>query len=315
MPGQPDHPDVVAEVLAAELRADAELPGHLQHLLLQVHVPDGVAERRALDGQRVQVAGRGQLGDLEVELRRRATDHDRQVVRGTGRRAEAAQLLVQEAGQPRRVEQGLRLLVQERLVGAAAALGHEEELVARVGTRRVVQLDLRRQVRAGVALLPEVQRRHLRVPQVELLVGVEDALGERGLVGAAGEHVLGALADHDRGAGVLAHRQHATGRHARVAQQVRRDEPVVRTGLGVIDDRPQLRQVTGPQQVLDVPDRLVRQPGERGGLDREELATRGVRHADAVRGHQPVLGVVVRAEREHIRVLERGDHFGGGHGG
>ncbi len=32
MPGQPDHADVVAEVLAAELRADADLRGELEHL-------------------------------------------------------------------------------------------------------------------------------------------------------------------------------------------------------------------------------------------------------------------------------------------
>ena len=44
VPGQPDHPDVVAEVLAAELRTDAEPAGQLQHLLLQVPVAEGVPE-------------------------------------------------------------------------------------------------------------------------------------------------------------------------------------------------------------------------------------------------------------------------------
>ena len=44
---QPDHADVVAEVLAAELRADAEVAGQLQHLLLEVAVAKGVAQRGA----------------------------------------------------------------------------------------------------------------------------------------------------------------------------------------------------------------------------------------------------------------------------
>ena len=47
-------------------------------------------------------------------------------------------------------------------------------LVARLG----VELDLRGQVGAGVLLPVHVERRELRVAQVALLVGVEDALRE-----------------------------------------------------------------------------------------------------------------------------------------
>jgi hypothetical protein len=50
-----------------------------------------------------------------------------------------------------RVEQRLRLLEQEALVGRAAALGHEQELVLVAVGRG--HLDLRRQVGAGVDLL------------------------------------------------------------------------------------------------------------------------------------------------------------------
>ena len=82
-------------------------------------------------GSVVQVAGRGELGDLERVLGRHPADHDRQVVRRAGRGAERAQLLVEEPGQPLRVQQRLRLLVEERLVGRAAALGHHQELVLR----------------------------------------------------------------------------------------------------------------------------------------------------------------------------------------
>jgi hypothetical protein len=42
VPGQPDDPDVVAEVLAAELGADADLAGQLEYLLLELGVAEAV---------------------------------------------------------------------------------------------------------------------------------------------------------------------------------------------------------------------------------------------------------------------------------
>ena len=42
VPGQPDDPHVVAEVLAAELRADAEALGQLEDLLLELEVAEPV---------------------------------------------------------------------------------------------------------------------------------------------------------------------------------------------------------------------------------------------------------------------------------
>ena len=94
------------------------------------------ADDRARRRQPVEVLGRGVLRGLEGELRRRAADDDRQVVRRAGRRAERADLLVQELEHPLLVEHRLRLLVEERLVGRAAALGHEQELVRGVAVAR-----------------------------------------------------------------------------------------------------------------------------------------------------------------------------------
>ena len=48
---QPDHAHVVAEILAAELRADAERLRHLQHLLLHREIAEGVAVLAALVGR------------------------------------------------------------------------------------------------------------------------------------------------------------------------------------------------------------------------------------------------------------------------
>ena len=118
-------------------------------------------------------------------------------------------------------------------------------------------LDLGRQVRAGVLLLEHGERRHLRVAEVVLGVGAEDAARDRFAVAAAGEHELALLALHDRGAGVLARRQHAAGRDARVLQQLDRDEHVVGRRLGIVEDRRELREVARAQQVRDVEHRLA----------------------------------------------------------
>ena len=47
-------------------------------------------------------------------------------------------------------------------------------------------------------------------------------------------------------------------------------------GLGVVDDRAQLRQVRGPQQVLDVVHGLADERGDRGRVDLQERAARGL---------------------------------------
>ena len=193
----------------------------------------------------------------------------------TGGGAEAAQLLVEEREHPLGVQDRLGLLVEEGLVGAAAALGHEQELVGGLVPPRGVgvELDLGGQVGPGVLLLPGGQRRHLGVAQVEPRVGVVDALGDGPLVGAGRQHVLAPLAHDDGGAGVLAHRQHPAGRDVGVLEQVQGHELVVVAGLGVVDDAPQLGQVRRSQVVGDVvhrglgqrPQRVRARPGGRSG--------------------------------------------------
>ena len=172
------------------------------------------------------------------------------------------------------VEQRLGLLEQQALVRRAAALGHEQELV-RVAVGRV-DLDLGGQVRAGVLLVVHVERRELRVAQVVVGVGVEDAARDRFAVAAAGEHELALLAHHDRGAGVLAGRQHAACGDARVLQQLERDEAVVRRRLGIVEDRAELGEVPGPQEVRDVVHRLAGEQRQRFGVDLEEAAAAGL---------------------------------------
>ena len=115
-------------------------------------------------GELVEVVRRGELGRLDGELRRRAADHDGQVVRRAGGGAERLHLVEHPRQQRRLVEQRLGLLEQVALVGAAAALGDEQELVGVAVDGG--DLDLGRQVGAGVDLVVHRERRHLAVAQV-----------------------------------------------------------------------------------------------------------------------------------------------------
>ena len=300
MPGKSYDAHVVAEVLAAELRSDPERLGQLEDLLLELEVTEAVRIERPGGRQVVEVVRAGVLRGLQRELRARPADHHSQVVRRTRGRAERADLLVEELEHPLGVQDGLRLLEQERLVGGTAALGHEQELVLRrtVGRRRV-ELDLRRQVGAGVLLLPRGDRRELGVAQVELGVGVVHAPADRHAVVDAGQHALGLLAHHDRGAGVLAHREYAAGGDVHVLEQVERHEAVVARRLRVVDDPPQLREVRRPQVVGDVVHRLG---GEQlDGLWRhpEEGLAVGLEGRDAFGGDQSVRRLV-RPDRQQV---------------
>ena len=119
--------------------------------------------------------------------------------------------------------------IQERLVGRAAALGDEQELVVALAVSASfrIDLDLRRHVVLGVRLLEHRYRRDLRIAQVPLEIRVARALGERRLVVALGEDEPALLAHDDGGAGVLAHRQHAAGGDVGVLEKIVGDELVV----------------------------------------------------------------------------------------
>jgi hypothetical protein len=191
------------------------------------------------------------------------------VVGRAGRRPEGADLLLEETGEAFGREHRGRRLEQEGLVGRAAALGDEEELVGRLPFR--VDLDLRRQVVLRIRLLEHGERRQLAVAQVVPGIGVEHPLPQRRLVAAAGPDQPALLAHDDGGARVLAHGQDAAGGDVRVLQQVEGHEAVVGRGPRVVEDLAKLRQVARTQQVVDVGEGLLREEPQRLGLDLEDL--------------------------------------------
>ena len=155
MPGEADDADVVAEVFAAELRADADVPGHFEHLLLHADVAECMRGLAALGRQRIEILGGRQLARFEAQLRRRAADHDREMVGRARGGAEGFDPRLEIREQLLRVQNRARFLEQEELVRRAAALGdeHQMQLVGVVMARRGHDVELDRQVVAGVDLL------------------------------------------------------------------------------------------------------------------------------------------------------------------
>src|SRR3954453_17512990 len=301
MPWQPDDAAVVAEVLAAELRADAEGLRQLEDLLLHLDVAEPVTGAVTGCRQRVEVVRARILRRLDCELRTRAADDGREVIRGARGGAERPQLLVEKRQHALLIEHRFGLLIEVGLVCAAAALCHEQELVRIVMPMRVsgVDLDLGRQVVARVALVPHRQRRHLRVAQVQRRVGVVDATGQVLLVAAVSQHMPAALGTHDGRTCVLAHRQNPAGGDVGVLQQVEGHETVVGRSIRVVEDPTQLGQVARPQQVGDGAHGGAGKQRERLALHLQEPAAGGVDDPYAVGGQQPIRRLV-RAQRQQL---------------
>jgi hypothetical protein len=227
------------------------------------------------------------------------------VVRRAGGGAQALHLLHQKRQQSLGIQQRFGLLVEAGLVGRAAALGDEEELVL-VAVGRV-EVDLRRQVGAGVPLLVQIQRRRLRVAQAVGGVGVEDAPGEGLFVAAAGEHP-GALLGHDSGgAGVLAERKPALGRDQRVLEHGPGHVAVVLRRPGVLEDGGHAGVVRLAQEERGVVHRSFGEIRQACGLyDQDFLAVEPL-NGDELTCQQLVLGVVLSEAGEGL--VRKVDHL------
>ena len=99
------------------------------------------------------------------------------------------------------------------------------------------------------------------------------------LVVAVGPDEAALLAHHDRGAGVLAHRQHAARGDVGVLQKVVGDELVVRRRLRIVQDRGELLQVARPQQMVDVDEGLLGEAPQGLGRRSRTRARRAFRRA------------------------------------
>ena len=129
MTRQADDADIVAEILAAELRTDPHLTGQLQNRLFHFEIAERLAVFVAVCGQIVEITRAGELDRFQVELGRGAADDDRKMIGRAGGCAERADFLIQKRDHLVFVHDSGCLLKQEGLVGRSAALGDEQEFV------------------------------------------------------------------------------------------------------------------------------------------------------------------------------------------
>ena len=270
MARKPDDADIVAEILAAELGTDPERLRQPVDLRFHRDIAKRLAQLGSPGRQRVEIARRGELDRFQSQFGRCPADDDRQVIGGTGGGPEGEDLFPQEGQKPIVRKDRRRRLVEESLVGRAAALGNEEEFVGVLALGHDV--DLGRQVRPGVALLEHREGRQLRVAQVARLVGVQDAPGDSAFVLAISPDATALFCHHDGRAGILAHRQHAPGRDVGILQKVVGDEAVIVRRLRIVEDRGELGEMRRAQQVVDVAERLFRQTSQGLALDHQPAA-------------------------------------------
>ena len=78
MPRQTDHTDIVAEVFASKLSSNAQVPGHLQDVVLPLDIPESPAARIWISLRRksIIVLGRRKLDSLEVLLGAQSSNND-----------------------------------------------------------------------------------------------------------------------------------------------------------------------------------------------------------------------------------------------
>ena len=117
MTRQPDHADVVTEILATELRADTCRLGDLEDLCLHIQIAKRLTELSARRRKRIEIPSRGELGQLQRILRASSADNEAEMIRRAGGRAEGPDLFIHPRRKARRIEECFRLLEQQALVG------------------------------------------------------------------------------------------------------------------------------------------------------------------------------------------------------
>ena len=301
MAREADHADVVGEIFAAELGAEAEFLAALLKLFFEFDVAESVSEFVALGGKRVVVFHRSLLDGFEVFLGRGAADDKSDVVGRTCCGAERLHFLDEERKEGVGVEQGLGLLIEICLIGRAAAFGHEEEVVFIV--LGGVDVDLGGEVAAGVDLVVHGQGSVLRVAEIVGGIGVVDAVRNHFGIVAAGEHILAFFGVADGCARVLAEGELAFGGDIGVAEHGESDKLVVFGSFGVGEDFGDHGIVFATEHEGIVVGALACEDAESFRLDHEKFVTAPVLDFDIVGGEVVVLGGV-GTEGEHFLILE-----------
>ena len=192
-------------------------------------------------------------------------------------------------------------MIEIGLVGTTTALGHAQETVFHAFGG--LEVDLGRKVATGVHLVKHSERCILRVAQVLLGIGLENAQRESLLVAESCPHLLSLLAMDDSRTSVLAQRQLALHRSLGIAQEGESNILVVLARFGVVQDFSYLLVVSTAQHERHIAEACVGKLSESLGLYFQDWFAFKVAHAHVVLGKKVVLGFVF-PKLEHGGILK-----------
>ena len=224
------------------------------------------------------------------------------MVRRTCSSAEALHRFDQERNQGTRVlDAGLGLLIQIGLIGRSAALGYHQEAVFH--TLCSLDVDLGREVAAGVLFVVHIQRSVLAVTQVLLRVGLEYTFGDSFLIFEAGPDLLSLFAVNDGSTRILAQWQFALGCNFGITQEGQCNILVVGAGFGVAQNLCHLFVVAATQQEAYIAEGSIGHAGKCFGSNLQDRLTLELANAHTLLGQEVVFGLVF-AQLEHRGILE-----------
>ena len=190
-----DHTDIVGEILTAELSSESDIVGSVEELLLEFDISESVAILIALSGEIVVILHRGLLDSGEVGFGRSTADDESDMIGRTSGSAESLHLLDKERHESLLIKDSLSLLIEISLIGRAATLSHEEELI--LIALGGMDFDLRREVATGVHLIIHIEGSVLRIAEIILSISLIYTLRDHLLIVATGPYLLTLISGTD----------------------------------------------------------------------------------------------------------------------
>ena len=236
-----DHANVVYEVLAAELGANARLLANVENLFFHFEVAENTAAFGTARRNIVEVAAASELHHVRVHFGRGTANHDSEVVRRASGCTESLHFFGEELFQGLRVEERLGHRPVVSLVGRATALSDEQEL--HLGAFFGVDVDLGRQVTTGILLFVHRERCNLAVAEVLGGVSVVDTFRNSFGVIKARPHLLALVGNADGRTGVLAEREDALRGNAGILEHGEGDKLVVIRSFRILENLGDLGRV------------------------------------------------------------------------
>ena len=273
-----------------------------EKFLLKLYIAEGMAVFVALCGKVVVIFHRCLLHCGKVGLGRRAADHERDMIGRTCGSAESLHLFDQERHERLLVEDGLCLLIEIGLVGRAATLGHEEEVI--LHTLGGVNLDLGGKIAAGVHLIVHREGGVLRIAEIILGISLVDTLGNLLLVVATRPDLLTLVAGADRRARILTEREHALGGYVGIAEHRESHVFVVFGCFRVVKDLCHQLIVFAAKHERAVMGGDVCEDCQSLRINHEHLVAVPVLYFHIVGRDVLILGGI-RSQREHFLVMKR----------